>query len=104
MEEASFPTPKATVQQMLQLAEAGDWGTYVDDFYGETHKFRGPADRDKLVDMLQKRGAGIIEALRKVSTIEPTISSDGTQAVFPLNETDRFTLYRNDSGQWTYHL
>ena len=42
-------TPKDTVARLLELAEAGDWETYVNDYYGEAHKFRavlhqGPVD------------------------------------------------------------
>ncbi len=97
-------TPKATVRAMLEAAEAGDWGTYVDDFYGEAHKFRNESDRLKLIEMLEKRGPGIVESLRRVSTIDPTITSDGSQAVFPLDGDQRFTLYRNEAGRWMFHL
>ena len=97
-------TPKATVLEMLELAEAGDWATYVDDFYGEAHKFRNASDRLQLIGMLEKRGPGIVESLRRVSTIDPTITSDGSQAVFPLGGDQRFTLYRNESGRWMFHL
>ena len=97
-------SPEATVQHMLELAEAGEWGTYVDDFYGEAHKFRGASDRQKLIEMLSRKGPGIVQALRQVSTVEPVISSDGSQAEFPLGDGNRFTLYWEGSGRWMFHL
>lgn len=42
-------TPKDTVARLLELAEAGDWETYVNDYYGEAHKFRDEGDRTVLV-------------------------------------------------------
>ncbi len=39
-------TPEGTVARLLQLAEAGEWEVYVDDYYGETHKFNDDRDRN----------------------------------------------------------
>ena len=38
-------TPEDTVARLLQLAEAGEWEAYVDDYYGETYKFNDDGDR-----------------------------------------------------------
>ncbi len=42
-------TPEGTVARLLQLAEAGEWEAYVDDYYGETYKFNDDGDRTSLV-------------------------------------------------------
>jgi len=94
---------RATLERMLEVAEAGDWGTYVDEFYGEAHKFRGPADRDALVQRFeQKWGAKVTEALRRASGRTPTIGSDG-RASFLDGDTPLFELHEHD-GRWTFHL
>lgn len=31
-------SPEQTLARLIELARAGDWETYVDDFYGESHK------------------------------------------------------------------
>ncbi|MHC5004882.1 MAG: hypothetical protein ACYTJ0_17370, partial [Planctomycetota bacterium] len=93
----------ATLAEMLQVAEAGDWGAYVDRFYGEAHKFRGPADRDALVQRFETRwGAPVTEALRRAVGATPTIMPDGRAAFVDGDET-LFELHRHD-GRWMFHL
>ena len=103
---ASMPTtPQATVVRLLELARAGDWETYVDDFYGEAHKFRSDSDRDMLVDRLRNKwGSKVVESLQKVKGIEPTLSDDGKQAVFEIDGGNSFTLYKDEQGNWKFHL
>ncbi len=103
--------PKQTVARMLELAEAGDWAGYVDDFYGETHKFRNESDRRKLIERYEGRwGAPVIEMLKQVSRLEPRVTEDGTRAIFDLDGGQEFTLYRDGaagaggSGVWKFHL
>ncbi len=103
--------PKQTVARMLELAEAGDWAGYVDDFYGETHKFRNESDRQKLIERYEGRwGAPVIEMLKQVSRLEPRVTEDGTRAIFDLGAGQQFTLYRDGvagtggSGVWKFHL
>ena len=98
-------TPEATVARLLELAEAGEWETYVDDFYGETHKFKDEGERDLLVSRFRDDWSqGVIESLRKVQDIEPQLSGDGRNAVFQLGDSSRFTLYKDDEGRWKFHL
>lgn len=98
-------TPEATVARLLELAEAGEWETYVDDFYGETHKFTDKGERDLLVSRFRDDwGQRVIENLRQVKDIEPQLSGDGRNAMFELGEDSRFTLYKDDEGRWKFHL
>jgi hypothetical protein len=94
----------AALATMLELAEAGDWGAYVDGFYGEAHKFRGPEDRDALIARFeQKWGPVVVDALRKAATLEPTIEADG-RASFEDDGQPVVELHRDDRGRWTFHL
>ena len=94
----------AALAAMLDLAEAGEWGAYVDDFYGETHKFGGPEDRDALVERFEKRwGVKVVEALRQATGLTPTIDANG-RAVFATDDGPVYMLYRHDDGRWTFHL
>ena len=98
-------TPEATVARLLELAEAGEWETYVDDYYGETHKFKDEGERDLLVSRFRDDwGEVVIESLRQVKDLEPKISVDGRNAVFELGDNGKFTLYKDDEGRWKFHL
>ena len=60
-ETSSEEKAAATVAAMLKLAEAGAWDDYVDNYYGESHKFRSDEDRTKLVERFeQKRGTQVV--------------------------------------------
>ena len=97
-------TPQETVARLLKLAEAGEWETYVDDYYGEIHKFKGEGDRAALVSRFREDwGEQVIEALRQVKEIEPRLNADGSEAVFELGD-GGFTLYKDDKGHWKFHL
>ena len=74
----------ATLSAMLEAAEAGDWEKYVDEFYGEQHKFRSSSDRDKLVlRFREKWGSKVIAGLKEATQVEPYLSGDGSKAIFP---------------------
>lgn len=97
-------TPQETVVRLLELAEAGDWETYVDDYYGEIHKFKDQGDRTALVSRFREDWGGqVIEAPRQVKEIDPRLSADGTEAVFELGD-GGFTLYKDETGNWKFHL
>lgn len=97
-------SPEETVQAMLEAAQAGDWESYVDDFYGEQDKFGSDADRDALIARFRDRwGSDVLPALEAASQIEPTLSEDGERAVFTLESGD-FTLHRSADGSWGFHL
>ncbi len=97
--------PQQTVGQMLAAAKAGDWVTYVDDFYGETHKFRDDGDRQMLIERFQtKWGPQVVETLQQVAQIEPRLTDGGEKAVFDLGDGRQFALYRDDAGGWKFHL
>ena len=93
-----------TVARLLELAEAGEWETYVDDYYGEIYKFKDEGDRTALVSRFREDwGVQVIKALRQVMEIDPRLSADGTEAVFELGE-GAFTLYKDATGNWKFHL
>ena len=97
-------TPQETVAGLLKLAEAGEWETYVDDYYGEIHKFKGEGDRNALVSRFREDwGVQVIEALRQVRQIDPRLSADGNEAVFELGDGE-FTLYKDETGDWKFNL
>ena len=97
-------TPQETVARLLELAEAGDWETYVDDYYGEIHKFKDEGDRTALVSRYREVwGVQVIDALLQVIEIVPRLSADGTEAVFELGDGE-FTLYKDETGDWKFHL
>jgi len=48
-------------------------------------------------------GGQVIEALRQVKEIDPRLSADGTEAVFELGD-GGFTLYKDETGNWKFHL
>ena len=94
----------ATLSAMLKAAEAGNWEKYVDEFYGEQHKFRSSKDRDSLVARFrQKWGSRVIPGLREAAQVKPELSGDGTKAIFQLKQ-GKFILYKNEKGKWTFHL
>ncbi len=102
---AEAPGPSQAAAGMLALAEAGNWSAYVDDFYGETHKFRDDGDRRQLIERFETRwGDQVVVLLRQVAGIEAEVSDDGSQAVFDFGEGRAFTLYLDDGGHWKFHL
>ena len=102
--EPPAPTPESTVAAMLELAEAGNWESYVDDYYGEQDKFQ-EGDRDKLVARFRdKWGEQVAEQLKVVADITPELSEDGNLATFKVDETSGFKLYKADDGLWKFHL
>lgn len=97
-------SPSETVSEMLEAAKAGNWEKYVDAFYGEQHKFKSSSDRDLVVSRFREKwGDKVIEALEEVSRVEPQLSEDGRTATFRLKNGD-FKLYKNEQGNWTFHL
>ncbi len=102
---AQGPGPEQTVARMLALAEAGNWARYVDDFYGETKKFRDDRDRWQLIERFEtKWGEHVVTMLREVSGIEPEISDDNSRAVFFIERGRQFTLYLDTNRRWKFHL
>jgi hypothetical protein len=96
--------PAATIAKLLELAEAGDWETYVDDFYGEANKFE-EGDRDKLVARFRDQwGPKVIEGLKGVVDVEPRLSDEGSEAIFEIDGQIAFKLFRDAEGRWTFHL
>ena len=94
----------ATLSAMLKAAQAGNWEKYVDDYYGEQHKFRSSADRDGLVSRFKNKwGSRVIPGLKEAAKVKPELSKDGKKAIFKLKNGD-FILYKNDQGKWTFHL
>lgn len=92
-----------TLLQMLELARAGDFEAYVDDFYGETHKLRSPADRDALVRRFKEKwGDALVEGLDRASKLPVVI--DGDQATFLDGDEPAFILHRSAEGSWKFHL
>lgn len=95
-------SPSATVSAMLSATVAGNWEKYVDEFYGEQHKFRSTLDRDGLVlRFREKWGNKVIVALKEASQVKPKLSGD--KAIFQLKNGD-FILYKNAQGNWMFHL
>lgn len=95
---------RSTLSAMLGAAETGNWEKYVDDFYGEQHKFRSSADRDKLIlRFKEKWGSRVIPGLREASKVKPYLSEDGRKAIFQLKN-GKFILYKNEKGKWMFHL
>ena len=103
--DVSTPEESAAtaLSAMLAVAEAGDWGVYVDRFYGEQEKFTSPADRDKLVARFEEKwGAKVTEALKVASGVLPRLE-DG-KAIFEVDGKPVFVLYEGPDGNWTFHL
>lgn len=103
---SEYPSsPEAAVSEMLRLARAGEWGAYVDRFYGEQHKFRpGHDDRSAVADRLARSADRIVAGLEEASDARPVVSEDGATATFPLSGGAAFTLFRAADGRWTFHL
>ncbi len=96
-------SPAATLSSMLALAEAGDWGAYVDRHYGEAAKFESPSDRDALVARFEEAwGTKILAVLRVAVELEPAV--EGDRAVFRKGDTEIFVLHKKDGGGWGFHL
>jgi len=92
-----------TLNQMLQVAEKGDWGAYVDNHYGEQDRYRSPSDRDIVVKRFQdKWGKKLLPVLRRA--VQLPVRIDGDLAVFMDGEETIFFLYRGQDGNWTFHL
>ncbi len=91
------------LDDMLALAQAGDWTTYIDRYYGEAHKFQSPADREQLIQRFQAEwGERVIVALEQATQITPEIEEN--RAIFKIDGEPIFMLYRTDDGRWTFHL
>lgn len=102
-EKSDEQRARDAAKEMLALAEKGDWGAYVDGFYGESHKFRSSADRDELVRRFEVKYAGrVLEALRGV--VELPISIIDDHADFTDGDEVKVQLHRSEDGRWTFHL
>lgn len=94
---------QAAVQDMLTLAEAGQWGELIDQHYGEAHKFTSSANRDALAKRFADGWGGkLIPALRQAAGVTPTI--DGDRAVFSVEGEPVYVLHREADGRWMFHL
>ena len=92
-----------TLQRMLEAATSGDWETYVDQYYGERHKFRSSDDRDALVKRFQEKwGEKLVPGLSRATQLPVQI--DGDKAMFQDGDETVFVLYRGDAGSWKFHL
>ena len=97
-------SPTETLSAMLEVAEAGNWEKYIDEYYGEQHKFKSPSEREQVVSRFREKwGSKVIVGLKEASQVEPELSEDGNQARFKLREGE-FILYKNEQGKWTFHL
>lgn len=97
-------TPQDALSTMLSLAQAGNWGQFVDEFYGEQSKFSGPADRDALVRRFEDAwGDRTLDGLRRASDLEPQITDDG-RAEFSDGTSPVLVLYPDGHGGWCFHL
>lgn len=100
--ESDAEAASQTLDEMLTAARAGDFGVYVDKYYGEADKFGSPADRDALVRRFEEKWKDkIVEALARAS--ELPVKIDGDQALFLDGEEPVFVLYRHEDG-WKFHL
>ena len=99
-------TPEQTLSRLKELAQAGDWETYVDDFYGESHKFEGLAERrDAVVSRFRdKWAAQVTEGFDALDDTEAEVSDDGKKAVFMKDGQPAFNLFLDEEGRWTFHL
>ncbi len=96
--------PTDTLSEMLKTAEEGNWEKYVDEYYGEQHKFESPSDREALISRFRERWSNqVIAGLKEASQVEPELSEDGKKAIFQLNN-GKFILYKNEQGDWMFHL
>ena len=88
------------------MARAGDWETYVDEFYGESHPFEGLAERrNAVVARFRERWADeVLAGFEALDGGPPEITDDGKKAVFSLNGEPSFNLFLSDDGRWTFHL
>jgi hypothetical protein len=92
-----------TLDRMLEMAGNGVWDAVVDQYYGEQHKFRTSADRDKLVQRLsEKWGEKFVEGLGRATKLPAQI--EGDKAVFQDGDVTVFILHRSESGDWKFHL
>jgi hypothetical protein len=99
-------TPEETLSRLKELAAAGDWETYVDDFYGESHKFEGKQERrDAVVARFRDKWASeVVEGFDALDEGNATIIEDGKKAVFTLDGEPSFFLFLDDNNRWTFHL
>ena len=92
-----------TLNRMLEVARNGDWEAYVDDYYGEQHKFRSPADRDAMVQRFEENwGEKLVPGLSRAAKLPAQI--EGDKAVFLEGDETVFILYRSENGGWKFHL
>ncbi len=92
-----------TLNQMREVAARGDWEAYVDQHYGEQHKFRSPADRDALVRRFEEKwGEKLVQELSRAA--ELPVQIDGDRAVFLDSDDTVFILHRGEGGGWKFHL
>ena len=92
-----------TLHEMLELAEKGDWGAYIDNHYGEQDRYESPSDRDKLLKRFEEKwGEGILPHLRRAAKLPVRI--DGEMAVFMDGDEPAFFLQRASDGTWKFHL
>lgn len=105
-ETANTLSPEETVARLIELAKTGDWETYVDDYYGESHKFEGLAERREAViaRFRDKWATDVLEGLEALDEGKATISDDGKKAVFMKDGVPSFNLFLSDDGRWTFHL
>ena len=99
-------SPEETLARLIELARAGDWETYVDDFYGESHKFEGMAERrDTVVARFRDEWADkVVAGFEPLEGKTAEIAEDGKKAVFSVDGEPSFMLYLSDDGRWTFHL
>ena len=92
-----------TLSEMLAVASSGDFDKYVDAYYGESHKFGSPADRDALVQRFEgKWRDSLLDGLNRAA--ELPVKIDGERALFLDGDEPVFILHRSEDGAWKFHL
>ncbi len=97
-------TVDAAIARLTELAVARDYATLIDERYAETHKFRGPEDREALIHRFETTyGPGLVENLGKLSGIERTFSEDGAKVSWSAPGF-RFNMVRSEDGLWRFTI
>ena len=96
-------TAQDTIRQMLKVAEAGQWQTLIEQYYGEMDKLSDPSQLTELADRFkQKYGPVLIPVLQQAAEITPVI--EGKKALFHIDDETIYELHLGDDGQYGFHL
>lgn len=99
--EAETQKATQTIKDMLVLAKAGQWTTFLERYHGYYAKLKTPQEKKQFLDtFIQNWGKHLPHALDAALNVSPWIEKN--RATFTFDNMPIFELHRTHDGKWMF--